>query len=65
MSKSGDAFMKLDKTPYEGEFIGMCDGVIIAHSKSLDEVLELTIKACGSATVPFIAQVHTADYVFL
>ena len=65
MSKSGDAFMKLDKTLYEGEFVGMCDGVIVAHSKSFDEVFEATKKACGSATVPFIAQVHTADYVFL
>ncbi len=55
MSKSGDAFMKLDKTPYEGEFIGMCNGVIIAHSKSFDEVFEATKKACSPGTVPFVS----------
>lgn len=61
MSKSYDAYMKLDKRPYAGEFIGMCEGVIVAHSKSLDEVYNATVKACGSKYVPFIAQVMTAD----
>jgi len=65
MSKSGDAFMKLDKTPYEGEFVGMCDGVIIAHSKSFDEVYEATKKACGPNKVPFVSQVLPAECMLL
>lgn len=36
MSKSYDAYMKLDKRPYAGEFVGMCDGVVIAHSPCLE-----------------------------
>ena len=65
MSRSYDAYMKLDKSKYAGEFVGMCDGEIIAHSKSLDEVVEATAKACGPTKVPFIAQVLTADCMLL
>ena len=44
MSKSCDAYMKLDKRPYAGEFVGMCDGVVVAHSTSLKDVYEATKK---------------------
>lgn len=36
MSKSYDAYMKLDKQQYAGEFVGMCDGVVVAHSPCLE-----------------------------
>lgn len=65
MSKSGDAFMKLDKTPYEGEFVGMCEGVIVAHSKSFEEVYDATVKACGNKYTPFISQVLPAECIIL
>ena len=47
--------MKLDKTPYEGEFVGMCEGVIVAHSESFEEVYEATVEACGGRSVPFVS----------
>ena len=65
MSKSGDAFMELDKTPYEGEFVGMCEGVIVAHSKSFDEVYDATVEACGDKYVPFVTQVLPVDCILL
>ena len=65
MSKSGDAFMKLDKTPYEGEVVGMGEGVIVAHSKSFDEVYDATVKACGNKYVPFVTQVLPAECMLL
>ena len=55
MTRSSDAFMRLDTTLYEGEFVGMCDGIIVAHSKSFDEVFEATKKACGPNKVPFVS----------
>ena len=61
MSRSYEAYMKLDKSRYAGEFVGMCDGEVLAHSKVLVEVLEATTKACGPAKVHFIAQVLTTD----
>jgi hypothetical protein len=57
--------MSLDKRPYAGEFIGMCDGVVVAHSTSLKEVYEATKKACGPTKVPFISQVLPADCMLL
>ena len=65
MSRSYEAYMKLDKSKYAGEFVGMCEGEVVAHSKSLDEVVEATTKACGATKVPFIAQVLTADCMLL
>lgn len=65
MSKSGDAFMKLDKRPYVGEYVGMCDGVIVAHSKSFDEVYEATKRACGPTKIPFVSEVLPAECMLL
>ncbi len=65
MSKSYDAYMKLDKSVYAGEFVGMCEGEVVAHSTSLEEVYHATKKACGATKVPFIAQVLTADCMLL
>lgn len=53
--------MRLDKTHFAGESIGMCEGVIVAHSKSFDEVYDATVKACGSKYVPFVTQVLPAE----
>ncbi len=61
MSKSYDAYMKLNKSKYAGEFVGMCEGEVVAHSTSLEEVYRATKEACGPTRVPFIAQVLTAD----
>ncbi len=57
--------MKLDKTLYEGEFVGMCEGVIVAHSRSFDEVYDATVKACGNKYVPFVTQVLPAECMLL
>ena len=65
MSKSGDAFMKLDKRPYIGEYVGMCDGVMVAHSKSFDEVYEATKRACGPTKIPFVSEVLPAECMLL
>lgn len=65
MSKSYDAFMKLDTSPYQGEFIGMCEGVLIAHSKSFEEVYAATKAACGSKYTPFISQILPAECILL
>ena len=65
MSRSGDAFMELDKTPYEGEFVGMCEDIIVAHSKSFDEVYDATVNACGNKHVPFVNQILPAECVLL
>ncbi|MBQ7978283.1 MAG: hypothetical protein IJ248_00805 [Candidatus Methanomethylophilaceae archaeon] len=65
MSKSGDAFMKMDKRPYVGEYVGMCDGVIVAHSKSFDEVYEATKRACGPTKIPFVSEVLPAECMLL
>ena len=65
MSRSYEAFMRLDTSRYLGEFVGMCDGKLAAHSKSFDEVYEATKKACGSRYVPFISQVLPAECVIV
>jgi hypothetical protein len=65
MSKSYDAFMKLDTSQYEGEFIGMCDGELIAHSKSFEEVYAATKAACDNKYTPFISQVLPAECMIL
>ena len=65
MSKSYEAFMRLDTSKYLGEFVGMCDGVLVAHSKSFDEVYEATKKACGTKCTPFISQVLPAECMLL
>ena len=65
MSKSGDAFRKLDKSQYEWEFVGMCDGVVVAHSRFFDEVYEATKNACGPDKVPFVSQVLPAECLIL
>lgn len=65
MSRSYDAFMRLDTSLYEGEFIGMCEGVLVAHSKSFEEVFEAAKAACGDGCVPFVAQVLPADCILV
>lgn len=34
--KSYEAYIKMDLTPYIGEVIGLCDGVLVAHSKCFE-----------------------------
>lgn len=65
MSKSYEAFMKPDTGRYEGEFIGMCEGGLIAHSESLEEVYAATNAACGRKYTPFISQVLPAERIIL
>lgn len=65
MSRSYDAFMRLDTSPYEGEFIGMCEGVLVAHSKSFEKVFEATRTACGDRCVRFVAQILPADCILV
>ena len=57
--------MRLDTSKYLGEFVGMCDGKLVARSKSFDEVYEATKKACGSRYAPFISQLLPAECVIV
>lgn len=65
MSKSYEAFMRLDKRPYVGEFVGMCDGKLVAHSTSFEEVYDATKKACGPNIIPFVSEVYPAECMLL
>lgn len=64
MSKSYETYTKLDKSQYEGEYIGICDDIVVCHSKSFEEVFEKTKKYCGNK-VPFVTLVPVADCMLL
>ncbi|AMK13566.1 hypothetical protein AUP07_0512 [methanogenic archaeon mixed culture ISO4-G1] len=63
--RSYEAYLKMDLSPYEGEVIGLCDGVLVAHSKSFQEVFDKTAEVCGRDFVPFIMYVPPEDFLFL
>lgn len=64
MTTSYETYVKLDKTMYEGEYVGICDDVVVHHSKSFKEVYERTKAYCGNKT-PFITLVPMADCMLL
>lgn len=56
MSEDYEYFMKLDTTPYIGEWVGICDKKIVSHSKSFKEAYTQAKKACKGSK-PFVAMV--------
>ena len=64
MNDNYDFFMKLDVTPYIGQWVGLCENRVVSHSTSFREVYEETKKVCGSKK-PFVAIVPSNEIMIL
>lgn len=64
MSENYDFFMKLDVSPYAGEWVGICDNRVVSHSKSFKEAYREAKMVCGHAK-PFIAMVPSDQAMLL
>lgn len=56
MSEDYEFFMKLDVSPYIGEWVAVCNNRVVSHSTSFKKVFKEAKEACGSRR-PFIALV--------
>jgi hypothetical protein len=63
MSESYDYFMKLDVSPYIGQWIGICNDKIVSHSESFKTAYREAKKVCGHQK-PLLAMVP-ADQTML
>lgn len=60
LSEDYDYFMQLDVSPYEGQWIGICDKKVISHAKSFKEAYQEAKKICGTKR-PFLALIPSDD----
>ena len=56
--------MKLDVTPYAGQWVGICDNKVVSHSESFKEAYLEARKKCGNRK-PFIAMVPSDQAMLL
>jgi len=56
MIEEYEFFLKMDTTPYMGEWIAICGREVVAHSKSLKETYTEAKKVCGDKE-PWMAAV--------
>jgi hypothetical protein len=64
MSENYDYFMRLDVTPYVGQWIGICDSKVVSHSGSIKEAYSEVKKVCGYKK-PFVALVPSDKVTLL
>ena len=64
MSDNYDYFMKLDVTPYIGQWVGICDSKVVSHSESFKEAYREAKKFCGHKK-PFVAMVPSDQVMLL
>lgn len=64
VSENYDYFMKLDVTPYIGQWVGICDCKVVSHSESFKEVYQEVKKDCGHKK-PFVAMVPSDKLTLL
>ena len=46
-----DVFIKMDTTPYQGEWIAIAKGKILAHGKDAEEVYKKAEKKAGNTII--------------
>jgi len=64
MDKNYDYFMKVDVSPYSGEWIAICKDKIVAHRPTFKEAFEEAKIACPHER-PFVAQVPMEQTMIL
>lgn len=46
-----DYFIKLDTSPYKGEWIAIAKGKVVAHGKDAEEVYKKAVQKAGKAII--------------
>jgi hypothetical protein len=64
MDKNYDAFMKMNLSPYLGEWIAVCENRIVAHGKKVKDVFYEAKSNCPGKR-PFIAKVPGKETMIL
>lgn len=64
MGDEYEYFMKLDTTPYIGEWVAICHRRVVSHSRSLKEAYDEAKKVCGRKQ-PFMAMIPTDQTMLL
>ena len=57
-------FMKIDLSPYIGEWIAICDDKIVAHKQSFKEAYAVSKRVCPNHR-PFVTRVPTKEAMVL
>ncbi len=57
-------FIKLDTSPYMGEWVAICNIQVVSHSRPFKEAYYEAKKVCGH-TRPFVAMVPTDQTMLL